>query len=98
MSFSDDFSQILNQTVTWSKKTGQDKYNNPTYTDTDIDARKERRNRMARSTTGELVVSSTTVFTQSAIGLEDEIDGEKVIDVMDMVDGDGDVIGYEVLL
>lgn len=98
MSYSNSFAAWLNQSVTWKSLTGSDAYNKPTYSSSSIAARKEKRNRMVRNVDGENVVSNTTVFTQQEIGLHDEIDNEKVIDVMNMVDGQGSVIGYEVLL
>ena len=96
--FSDRLALYLNQSVTWSKKTGQDAYNEPVYADTTVAARKERKIRMVRNATNENVVSNTTVFTQALITAEDQVDGENVIDVMDMVDKDGNIIGYEVLI
>ena len=98
MSYNNALAAWLKQSVTWSRKTGVDAYNKPTYTNSTIAARKEKRNRTARTITNEQVISSTTVFTQSEIGYGDEIDNEKVIQIMDMVDGEGSVIGYEVLL
>ena len=93
-----DLAAMLNQTVSWKAKTGQDRYNVPTYDTTDIAARKEQKRRMVKDQFGDEVVSMTTVFTQSAIGLEDEIDDEKVISVQSMVDGEGQTTGYEVFL
>lgn len=98
MSYSNALAAWLKQSVTWSRKTGVDAYNKPTYTNSTILARVERRLRTARTVNNEEVISSTTVFTQSPIGYSDEIDNEKVIQIMDMVDGEGSVIGYEVLL
>ena len=98
MSYSDRLSQMLNQSVTWSRRTGVDAYNKPTYTNSTISARVERRLRTARTVNNEQVISATTVFTQAQIGYGDEIDNENVIQIMDMVDGDGSVIGYDVLL
>lgn len=96
--YSSLFATLLNQSVTWSMKTGQDKYNEPTYTDSTIAARVEQKNRMARDETGEEVISNTTIFTQAQITAQDEVDGQKVIQVMNMVDDSGTVIGYEVLV
>lgn len=88
----------LNQDVAWETKTGQDFYNEPTYSSTSIKARKEKKRRMVRDAQGEEVISETTVYTQSGIGLEDMIDGEEIINASEWVDKDGSVIGYEVFL
>jgi len=98
INISDRMSIYLNQTVTWSAKSGQDKYNKITYSDSSISARKEGRRRMVRNLQGEEVVSETTIYTQSAIGAEDKIDGELVIRVNDWIDFNGSVVGYEVYI
>lgn len=86
----------LKQTVSWKSKTGQDKMNEPTYDTTSISARKEAMRKMVRDLRGEEVVSNSLIITQSAVQEEDMIDGEKVISVEPMVDGEGNIIGYEV--
>ena len=88
----------LNQDVTWNAKTGQTGYAKPIYESSSIKARKEKKRRMVRNAEGEEVISETTVFTQSNIGLEDQIDGEQVINVSEWVDKGGTVIGYEVFI
>ena len=88
----------LNQDVTWNAKTGQDGYTKPAYSSSSIKARKEKKRRMVRDVQGEEVISETTVYTQSNIGLEDQIDGEQVINVSEWIDKGGDVIGYEVFI
>lgn len=88
----------LNQDVTWEAKSGQDFYNEIAYTSSTITARKEQKRRMVRDAQGEEVVSQTTVYTQSAIGLEDKIDGEQVIHVGEWIDKEGSVVGYEVFI
>ncbi len=99
MSFKTDRMKLyLNQDVTWESKTGKDGYNKPVYASSEIKARKEKKRRMVRDTQGEEVVSETTLYTQSAIGLEDRIDSEEVINVSEWIDKDGSVIGYEVFL
>lgn len=91
--------KYLNQTVQHYVKTGTNSAAQPTYANpVSIAARKENRIRYVRSTTGQQVVSNTTVFTTVAVALEDKIDGLKVIDVLNMVDRSGNVVGYEVLL
>ena len=88
----------LNQDVTWKEKTDQDFYNKPTYSSSSIKARKEKKRRMVRDAQGEEVISETTVYTQSNIGLEDQIDGEQVINVSEWIDKGGDVVGNEVFI
>ena len=88
----------LNQDVTWKSKTGQSGYNEPTYESSTITARKEQKRRMVRDAQGEEVVSQTTVYTQSAIGMEDKIDDEQVINVGEWIDKEGDIVGYEVFI
>jgi len=53
---------------------------------------------MVRNLQGEEVVSNTTIYTQSEIGNEDEIDGQKVIQVERLVDNFGDLVGYQVYI
>ena len=88
----------LNQNVTWKSKTGQDFHNEPAYDSSTITARKEQKRRMVRDAQGEEVVSQTTVYTQSAIGMEDKIDDEQVINVGEWIDRDGSIVGYEVFI
>ena len=99
MSFkSDRLAVYLNQTVTWKAKTGQDFHNEPAFSSSEIAARKSSKRRMVRNAQGEQVISETTVYTQSAIGLEDKIDDEQVINVSTWVDKDGSTVGYKVFL
>lgn len=95
---SDRMGRYLNQTVTWKAKTGQDKFNEPTYSSSEIAARKQKKRQMVRNAQAEEVISQTTVYTQSAIGLEDQIDGEQVITVSEWIDRDGSIVGYKVFL
>jgi len=92
------FSTHLNQTVVWSAYSSRDAYNKKTYTETTIAARSEGKRRMVTTLEGEKIVSQTTIYTASAIGDEDLIDGRRVLQVLDMVDGQGNIIGYEVLV
>ena len=92
------FADLLNQTVSWAAKTAAGESGPTRGTPVNIAARKERRVRKVTDQYGNEVVSTTTIFTESAVQPDDTIDGVVVIDVMTMVDGDGTVEGYEALL
>lgn len=94
-----DFKELLNQIVTWSELASVDDRNDPTFNaDVPIAARSEGRRRIVTNVEGDRVVSSTTVFTSQQIGTDDKLDGRRVLQTMDMVDGEGNVMGYESLL
>ena len=91
--------KYLNQNVIWQAKAGQTGYNEPTYSaGVSIKARKEKKRRMVRDAQGIEVVSQTTIYTQSVIGMEDLIDADQVINIGEWIDKDGTVVGYEVFL
>jgi hypothetical protein len=97
--FSELFSEHLNQTVSYEQFLSQDGYNKPTFSAAQtVAARVEGRRRMVTTLEGENIISSTTVFTQTAVTTLDKIDSRRVLEVMNMVDGEGNIIGYEVLL
>lgn len=98
MSYSASLSELLNQTVTLSTFASRNVAGEETYTDSQVSARKEGRRRLVTTADGERLVSPTTVIVQIAVTIEDQIDGRRVLEVLDMVEGDGEIIGYEVLL
>lgn len=97
--YSDRLALYLKQTAQLQKQTGPDAYGNMQYGEPqEIPVRREGRTRLVRNTNGETVASNTTVFSLAEIAPMDKIDGRLVIDVMSMVDRDGNVIGWEVYL
>ena len=89
----------LNQDVIWQAKADQNLYNEPVYSaGVSINARKESKRRMVRDALGEEVVSETTIYTQSEIGMEDLLDADQVINIGEWIDKDGSVVGYEVFV
>ncbi len=89
----------LNDSVNWERKSGQDAYAQPTYSEgIAIAARKERKARMVRDSLGNEVVSDTTVFCQAGVEPQDKLDGTTVLAVMNMLDKHCDLIGVEVYL
>jgi len=78
-----------NQTLTWAHVTGNNEYDEPTRTEATIKGRKEPVNKLVRNAQGVEVVVSTRVFTESAIAVNDTIDGAIVISsaLMPSLDG-----------
>ncbi len=98
MSYSSALGETLNQTVELSAFQSRDEYNKKTYSTSQITARAEGRRRQVTTEEGERLISNMTVITQTAVTVEDKIDGRRILEVLNMVDLDGNIIGYEVLL
>lgn len=99
MQYGKRMARYLNQTVVWQRRTGKDAYNKPQYADAvDIPVRVEGKIRLVRDSLGNEVVSNTTAFCQSPVKALDLLGGKPVLTVADMVDGDGEVVGWEVYL
>lgn len=90
--------KYLNQTVTLKSVTATSEYGQPTRTTSSIKARKEQKQRLIRDKYGKEVISSTTVFLKECVSVDDMIDDMPVIDVRDMVDKGGRIVGREVFL
>ena len=88
----------LNQTLEWKNVTGVNEYNEPTHVTSSIKGRKETGFKLIRNSQGQEVVSSATVFTESAIINNDLIDGKLVISVESMIELNGSIMFYEVFL
>ena len=94
-----DFKALLNQVVVWSELASVDDRNDPTFNaNVAIAARSEGKRRMVTNVEGDRIISTTTVFTTQQIGIDDKLDGRRVLQTVDMVDGEGNIIGYESLL
>lgn len=94
--YSDRLALYLNQTAQYQAQTGPDMYGNMQYSEAQIiKVRKEGKMRLVRDTNGETVASSTTLFSIEQINPMDMVDGVIVINSMSMVDGDGNIIGWE---
>lgn len=93
------FQSHLKQTVSFEQFASVDDRNNITFAAAvSIIARSEGKRRMVTNLEGDRIVSSTTIFTIQVITTKDLIDGRRVLQVLDMVDGEGNLIGYESLL
>jgi hypothetical protein len=88
----------LNQSVTWKHVASLNTYNEPTYSSTTIKARKEGVNKLINNQTGQVAVSSTRIFTESAISVNDLIDDRQVLRVDAVVGVNGAISHYEVYL
>lgn len=89
----------FNQTLTWEHITSSNEYNETLTSDiTNIKGRKETGFKLIRNSQGQEVVSSATVFTESAIINNDLIDGKLVISVESMIELNGSIMFYEVFL
>ena len=97
--YSERLALYLNQTVRYQAQTEPDSYGNMQYSQPqEIKVRKEGKTRLIRDTNGETVASSTTIFSVAQINPLDMIDGVVVINSMSMVDGGGNIIGWEAYL
>ena len=84
-----------NQTLSWGHVTGNNDYNEPTRTVTSIKGRLEPVNKLVRNAQGEEVTVSSRVFTESAIAVNDTIDGRVIISAAPMPDLSGTTQFYE---
>ena len=87
-----------NQSMALKRVTSVSDTNTPTYSSSTIKGRKETGNKLIRNAQGQEVVSSATVFTQSAVSVNDTIDGSTVIAVSPEIGLDGTIEFYEVYL
>lgn len=73
-------SQYANQNINWKKVKTTDGYDEvATYTEKIITGRKEDGFRLVRNSAGEETVSTGRVYTESAIQIDDYLDGRLVI-------------------
>ena len=95
----DNLKKYLNQKATFEAKSGVDRYGNQTYASpVAIPIRREGKVKMVRNIHGEEVTSMTTLFTATQVIPLDKIDGYEVINVSEMVNREGMVIGWECYL
>lgn len=85
------------QSGEWKHKTGIDDYNQPSYDTKTIACRILDQEKLVRNKQGEQVLSTSTVFTQENVQLDDLINGRAVIGRknLDLLDGSD---GWEVYL
>lgn len=97
-------SAYANQLVTWKKNTGEtNDYNEPVYVaDAIIKARFEYKRKMVRNAQAQEILSEATLYTRSAVSVNDVIvhDGVNwiVIAVSPQPTLDGSIVFYEVSL
>lgn len=97
--YSDRLEIYLNQTAQYQAQTKADSYGNMQYAPPiNIEVRIEGGSRTVRSTNGETVVASTTVFAVQQINPMDKINGRLVINSTNMIDNCGNVVGWEAYL
>jgi hypothetical protein len=87
-----------NQALTLQSVSSVNEYNEPTYTTATIRGRKEDGFKLIRNAQGQEVVSSAFVMTETAVDVNDKIDGKFVIVVNTIPDLGGAVDHYEVYL
>lgn len=88
--------RYLNQTASFEAKSGIDRYGHQTYNSAvTIPVRREGKIKLVRNLNGEEVASTTTIFSTTQIQPLDKIDGNEVINVLEMVNREGAVIGWE---
>lgn len=99
MILTDNLKKYLNQKASLEAKSGVDRYGNQAYAEpVAIAVRREGNIKMVRNVNGEQITSMTTVFTATQINPLDKIDGHEVINVSEMVNREGEVIGWECYL
>lgn len=87
----------LNQAVSWQQKTGHDEFNHPIFNSTTIQTRKEARDRLLKNDLGETILSKSTFFCHHAIQINDWLDEMPVLQVYEMINRRGKIVGFEVL-
>ena len=88
--------KYLNQTASLEIKSGVDRYGHQSYSNAvTIPVRREGKIKLVRNTNGEEVTSTTTIFSTTQIQPLDKIDGNEVINVSEMVNYEGTIIGWE---
>ena len=95
----DNLKKYLNQKATFEAKSGVDRYGNQSYSaPVGISVRREGKVQLVRNIHGEQITSMTTIFTATQVLPLDRIDGNEVINVSEMVNREGIVIGWECYL
>jgi len=88
----------LNQTAVWYKRTGVNKFNEPTFADAvTIPCRIERKIKLFSKTDSEMIKSDTTVWTKVAVLVGDKI-GDRVVQWVEDMQGLTGVEGYKAYL
>lgn len=88
-----------NQKGIWKKHIDTDAYGNNVYADpVEIPCRIENKTKLIRTKDGKETLSDTKILTKLQIKADDLFNERVVLYVDDMVDFDGEVIGYEVRL
>lgn len=79
-------SAYMNQTASWEYVSTINEYNEATYLTVSIKCRKETGFKLVRNAQGQETTSSAQIFTESAIDVNDKIDGKLVIAVDTQID------------
>lgn len=91
--------KYLNQTAELEVKNGVDRYGHQSYAEpVTIPVRIEGNVKLVRDMNGEEVTSTTTIFSTIQILPLDKVNGVEVINSMQMVNRQGQVIGWECFL
>ena len=99
MSYRVAIKRMLNQLVSFEAFASVSVNGDITYdTAVSIMARIEGKRRQVTSLEGERLISSASVVTLTSLSVSDKIDGRRILEVLPMVDGNGNTIAYEGLL
>lgn len=88
----------MNQNLIWKHSVSVNEYNESTYSVMTIKGRKETGLKLVKNKLGEDVLSSSRVFTQTAVSIDDLIDDSEVINLETLIDIDGTTGFYTVYL
>jgi hypothetical protein len=88
----------MNDSITHETPGTPDEYNEVTYSSSTIKGRIEPGYDLVRTAQGEEVVSTATLFTETAVSENDKIDGHLVVSVIHEKNLDGSVEFYEAKL
>ncbi len=98
-------SRYLNQRATWGRQTGTDSYGVPIRTTDMIECRIQKSIRLTQDSAGRDITSTMTVYIapqESVSGCEDfmggTMNGMPIQQVAEMIDSQGRIVGYEVML
>lgn len=95
---SNEIKKYLNQNVSWKRRTSTNKYVEGSFTETTIKGRLESGFKLVRNEKGEEVTSSAFLVTESAVSVNDLIEGRTVVSSEPMRGFNGNIMWYEVYL
>lgn len=89
----------LNQTAKLERFVKTDSYGNPTFEDpVTIKVRNQTKKELFRDEHGMMRLSTNVYYTQEKVTASDRIDGLHISGVNSMVDLNGQVVGYKVII